>query len=45
MYEYETGLRFKPFLWVALAGAVFIAWRMYLVISGLGNLLGNIPPA
>jgi hypothetical protein len=42
---YETGLRFNPWFWAAFAGVIFIAWRMYIVISGLGTILESIPPA
>ena len=45
MYENEFGLRFNPFFWAAFIGVLFIAWKMYGVISGLGDVLGNIPPA
>ena len=33
------------FFWIALAGVAFIAWRMYMVVSGVGSILSNIPPA
>lgn len=29
--------------WVALAGVAFIAWRMYLVVSSVGEIVNSIP--